>query len=42
MKSFKQQQKIYNKLLKLRTKQNEANYKVYKNVNEAKRKNILL
>ena len=35
MKSCKQKQKLYNKFLKLRTKENEVIYKAYKNLFEA-------
>ena len=38
MKSCKQKQKLYNKFLKLRTKENEVIYKAYKNLFEAIRK----
>ena len=38
MKSSKQKQKLYNKFLKLRTKENEVTYKPYKNLFEAIRK----
>ena len=38
MKSFKQKQKLYNKLLNLRTKENEVIYKAYKNLFEVIRK----
>ena len=40
MKSSKQKQKIYNKLLKSRTKENEVIYKAYKNLFEVIRKKI--
>ena len=32
MKSFKQKQKLYNKFLKFRTKENKAHHKAYKNL----------
>ena len=35
MKSSKQKQKMYNRFFKLKTKENEANYKAYKNLFEA-------
>ena len=38
MKSSKQKQKLYNKFLKSRTKENEVIYKIYKNLFEAIRK----
>ena len=38
MKSCKQKQKLYNKFLKLRTKENDKIYKAYKNLFEAIRK----
>ena len=38
MKPCKQKQKLYNKFLKLRTKENEVIYKAYKNLFEAIRK----
>ena len=40
MKSSKQKQKLYNKFLKSRTKENEVIYKAYKNLFEVIRKKI--
>ena len=42
MKSSKQNQKLYNKFLKPRAKENEVVYKAYKNLFEAIRKKIKL